>query len=95
MVQSAEHSRRAIILLTDGDDTSSRMKIHDAIERAQKSDAFIYAIGIGDRYRSMSTKATCGKSRNEPAGEPISQSMKETFATLSLKSSGTSASSIS
>jgi Ca-activated chloride channel homolog len=47
---SAEHTRRAIILLTDGDDTSSRMKIHEAIERAQKVDALIYAIGIGDRY---------------------------------------------
>jgi VWFA-related protein len=47
---SAEHTRRAIILLTDGDDTSSRMKIHDAVERAQKADALIYAIGIGDRY---------------------------------------------
>src|ERR1700741_4465517 len=51
MVQSAEHTRRAIILLTDGDDTSSRMKMHDAVERAQKADAFIYAIGIGDRYQ--------------------------------------------
>src|ERR1043165_7305641 len=51
MMQSAEHSRRAIILLTDGDDTSSRMKLHDAVERAQKADAFIYAIGIGDRYQ--------------------------------------------
>jgi len=50
MATSAEHTRRAIILLTDGDDTSSRMKIHEAIERAQKSDALIYAIGIGDRY---------------------------------------------
>lgn len=48
---SAEHTRRAIILLTDGDDTSSRMKIHEAIERAQKADALIYAIGIGDRYQ--------------------------------------------
>ena len=47
---SAEHTRRAIVLLTDGVDTSSRMKMHDAIERAQKADAFIYAIGIGDRY---------------------------------------------
>ena len=47
---SAENTRRAIILLTDGDDTSSRMKIHDAVERAQKADALIYAIGIGDRY---------------------------------------------
>ena len=47
---SAEHTRRAIILLTDGDDTSSRLKMQDAIERAQKADALIYAIGIGDRY---------------------------------------------
>src|ERR1041384_5748209 len=47
---SGENTRRAIILLTDGDDTSSRLKIHEAIERAQKADALIYAIGIGDRY---------------------------------------------
>ncbi len=47
---SAEHTRRAIILLTDGVDTSSRLKMHEAIERAQKADALIYAIGIGDRY---------------------------------------------
>lgn len=47
---SAEHTRRAIILLTDGDDTSSRMKMDDAIQSAQKADALIYAIGIGDRY---------------------------------------------
>lgn len=47
---SAEHTRRAIILLTDGVDTSSNMKMHEAIERAQKADALIYAIGIGDRY---------------------------------------------
>lgn len=47
---SAEHTRRAIILLTDGVDTSSRMKMDEAIDRAQKADALIYAIGIGDRY---------------------------------------------
>jgi len=48
--ESAENTRRAIILLTDGDDTSSRLKLHDAVARAQKSDALVYAIGIGDRY---------------------------------------------
>jgi len=47
---SAEHTRRAIILLTDGDDTSSRLKMDEAIVSAQKVDALIYAIGIGDRY---------------------------------------------
>lgn len=48
--ESALNTRRAVILLTDGDDTSSRMKIQDAIERSQKADALVYAIGIGDRY---------------------------------------------
>src|SRR5215213_3582085 len=40
---SAEHTRRAIILLTDGVDTSSRLKMDEAIESAQKADALIYA----------------------------------------------------
>lgn len=48
---SAENTRRAIILLTDGVDTTSQVKMHDAIERAQKTDALIYAIGIGDSYQ--------------------------------------------
>lgn len=48
---SADNTRRAIILLTDGEDTSSQVKMHEAIERAQKADALIYAIGIGDSYQ--------------------------------------------
>src|SRR5437870_4942398 len=48
---AAEHTRRAIILLTDGDDTISKVHMQDAIDRALKADALIYAIGIGDRYQ--------------------------------------------
>lgn len=51
MVGSAENTRRAIILLTDGVDTTSQVKMHEAVERAQKVDAFVYAIGIGDSYQ--------------------------------------------
>jgi VWFA-related protein len=40
--------RRAIILLTDGRDTSSRLKREVAIDRAIASETVIYAIGIGD-----------------------------------------------
>ncbi|MFY9620400.1 MAG: VWA domain-containing protein [Pyrinomonadaceae bacterium] len=47
---SAEHTRRAIILLTDGQDTTSQMRLRDAIDSAVKVDALVYAIGIGDRY---------------------------------------------
>jgi len=48
---SAEHTRRAIILLTDGQDTISQVKMQEAINRSVKADALIYAIGIGDRYQ--------------------------------------------
>jgi Ca-activated chloride channel family protein len=48
---SAEHTRRAVILLTDGEDTSSQMHIQEAITSAVKIDALVYAIGIGDRYQ--------------------------------------------
>jgi VWFA-related protein len=41
MADSAENTRRAMILLTDGVDTSSRLKMHEAIERAQKAEVFI------------------------------------------------------
>ena len=48
---SAEHTRRAIILLTDGEDTISQVRMQEAINRAVKAEALIYAIGIGDRYQ--------------------------------------------
>ena len=51
LADSAEHQRRAIILLTDGEDTISQVHMQDAISRALKADALIYAIGIGDRYQ--------------------------------------------
>ena len=45
-----ERTRRAIILLTDGVDTSSRKKLDEAVLAAQKAEAIIYAIGIGDSF---------------------------------------------
>jgi Ca-activated chloride channel homolog len=40
--------RHAIILLTDGLDTSSRLKKTDAIERAIAAETIVFVIGIGD-----------------------------------------------
>ena len=51
LMESAEHQRRAIILLTDGVDTISQVRMQEAINRALKADALIYAVGIGDRYQ--------------------------------------------
>ncbi|MEP6570489.1 MAG: VWA domain-containing protein [Acidobacteriota bacterium] len=41
--------RNAIILLTDGQDTTSRLFRSDAINRALEAETVIYAIGIGDK----------------------------------------------
>jgi VWFA-related protein len=44
-----ETGRKAMILLTDGEDQGSRAKINDAIAAAQKSNVIIYTILIADR----------------------------------------------
>lgn len=49
-------TRRALILLTDGDDNASDRTLQDAIDDAQRSDVIVYALGIGDRYRSTEVK---------------------------------------
>ena len=43
-----ETGRKAMIILTDGDDQGSKYKIQDAIAAAQKSNAIIYVILIAD-----------------------------------------------
>ena len=48
--ESSDKTRRAIILLSDGVDTSSRLKMSEAVDSALKADAIIYAVGIGDSF---------------------------------------------
>ncbi len=44
-----EVGRKAMILLTDGEDEGSQLKIKDAIEAAQKADAIVYVLLCADR----------------------------------------------
>jgi VWFA-related protein len=44
-----EVGRKAMILLTDGQDEGSRLKVQDAIEAAQKADAIVYVLLCADR----------------------------------------------
>jgi VWFA-related protein len=46
---SQESGRKAMILLTDGEDEGSRVKIKEAIAAAQKSNVLVYTILIADR----------------------------------------------
>jgi VWFA-related protein len=46
---ASEVGRKAMIILTDGEDQGSQMNIKQAIEAAQKSDSIVYVILIADR----------------------------------------------
>lgn len=41
-----EVGRKVMVVITDGEDTSSKLRREDAIEAAQKSDVLIYGIGV-------------------------------------------------
>jgi len=47
--KTPDGTRRAIVLLSDGDDTSSTIKKQDVIDFAVKTDVAIYSIGFRDR----------------------------------------------
>lgn len=66
--ETSDKTRRAIILLTDGVDSSSQKKMDEAIERAIKSDVLIYAIGIGDNYRGGIDKGALRKVSERTGG---------------------------
>jgi Ca-activated chloride channel family protein len=58
LARSLGQRRRAIILLTDGQDTSSRLLRSAAVDQAIESETVIYAIGIGDkRYDGIDKSA--------------------------------------
>ena len=44
-----EVGRKAMVLLTDGQDEGSRLKIKDAIEAAQRADSIVYVLLCADR----------------------------------------------
>src|SRR5207237_4422203 len=48
MSRSLGTGRRAVLLVTDGVDTNSRVKLDEAVASALQSEVVVYAVGIGD-----------------------------------------------
>ncbi|MBV9217341.1 MAG: VWA domain-containing protein, partial [Acidobacteria bacterium] len=63
-----EKTRRAIILVTDGVNTSGRKNLDDAVNAALKSEAIIYSIGIGDDYAGGVDKGSLRKISERTGG---------------------------
>ncbi|MCA1590751.1 MAG: VWA domain-containing protein [Acidobacteria bacterium] len=48
--EAPQRTRRAIILLSDGVNTFGQKKLDEAVQAAQRAEAVIYSIGIGDNF---------------------------------------------
>lgn len=81
----SEVGRKAIIVITDGNDYGSRIKIEKAIEAAQRSDAIIYSVLFEDpRYTSsyfggMSGEGPLRRMSEETGGRVFRVSGKQTL----------------
>jgi VWFA-related protein len=80
--------RKAMILLTDGEDQGSQLRIKDAIEAAQKSDSIVYVLLCADRgfygFGGYSGEGEMKKLTQETGGRVIEvgnkfEKLKEAF----------------
>lgn len=88
-----EAGRKAIIALTDAEDTGSKLRVQDAIEAAQRSDAVVHILLISDvgfYYRAMmgySGASVAKKMADETGGRVIevhnNRSLEQAFDELS------------
>lgn len=70
--------RRVIVILTDGEDTSSRASIEEAITQVSQTNAIVYVIGIGDSALAEGVnRKTLGKLARETGGKFFSPKRDE------------------
>ncbi len=89
MARSARPRRRAIILLTDGWDTSSRVSRNTAVEQAIGSETIIYAIGIGDSRKDGVDRSVLNDAADSTGGRAFfpkkEADLKAAFAEIELE----------
>jgi Ca-activated chloride channel homolog len=68
LAKAPENSRRAIVLLSDGDDTASTIKRQESIDSAVRNSVAVYSIGIGDSEFYKIEKDSLEKLSNRTGG---------------------------
>jgi VWFA-related protein len=65
---ASEAGRKGVIILTDAEDTGSKLRLQDAIEAAQRSDAVIHVLLISDRMATFGTGPGVARKMAEDTG---------------------------
>ena len=63
---NADERRNAVIVITDGDDKSSRYSAADVVQLAQRNNVMIYTISVNNlstRSQASETRCTCSRRR--------------------------------
>jgi VWFA-related protein len=61
MAQSGSHRKKALLVISDGNDTSSRTDVDDLKQMIRETEVLVYAIGIDGRGTSRITGGTGGR----------------------------------
>lgn len=81
-----ERTRRAIILLSDGDNTFGKKNLDEAVQAALRSEAIIYAIGIADNFQFRVDKSALNKITERTGGRAYfpqdERELREAFAQI-------------
>jgi Ca-activated chloride channel homolog len=57
-VSHGTYPKRALILISDGEDNHSRLSFNQLRQRLQEADVLVYSIGIGGNYPTPKSRAT-------------------------------------
>lgn len=64
-LKKARHRKKVLVVITDGEDNSSRIKFRELIERAEEANVLIYPVGMFESIGRFSP----GMSGGDPRGE--------------------------
>lgn len=63
VVQRGRHPKRVVVVVTDGNDTDSRMSRKDAVNAITRSETLLYAVGVGHSERGSFGHVSIGPFR--------------------------------
>ncbi|HWW77853.1 MAG TPA: VWA domain-containing protein [Pyrinomonadaceae bacterium] len=64
-VKQGRHRKKALVVVTDGEDNASRMKFRELVERAEEEDVLVYTVGMFESSGSMRLMGGGGDARAE------------------------------